>query len=1038
MTELHKNPFASLMKYELYHLVEHLDVSGRPEDLHRLLAIETCDQHNAWYEAQVEIGAMSNFRADTMRAWQIAEDISSQSDSVVREKYFGLQNRYALILASLTSLAENYPSELVTALVLKGVWQPEEGLAHAYGISDPTKQAETFKDLLSCLPTSLALEALIAATIAIQKIEQREERRRAISELISSFMMTMMDISPHPCSTESSDLQIGQSFQPNYLRQMLTIVRALSNPVDRAFALVALSSHLTGSLKEEVHEEAVLTARAIGPSTDRAEVLVTLALQAPIEQKDQLLREALVALQEIPWYVWGQAADLLALLAPHLPTPLHKRAVTIACGIHRSCDQATALVAITPHLSATLLLQALAGAQKIKEELDRTRALARIAPLLPEQLHRETLQEVIAQIRGIRDPGVRGEALAELAPSLTELFFSDVLELVREVPVHICGFHNKAIVGIARYLPSSLIKTLLDISCQIVNGPDRMSALAALAPHLSESMLVQALAAACTISEDLWRAAAIVKLAPYLSEPLLREALATTKSIDRQFCRAEALTGLIPYLPQQLKEEVLELGLAAVSSIDSENLRASQLVKLVPYLSQRLVPCALKIAETIKGRECKAKVLRELLVPSLSNSLLNDLVEVVQKTDDTEIQAQVLVELASHLPFRPSRDLLIQALSIASQVRDVDVLATGQIRFIPQLLDMPRTNLPTDRSDRERDNWTQATKQWAIRAGELGSLREAIAVTRQVANDDIRATVLATIAPYLLLNHKEELVQEMLAVAHEIHSSKRRTQTLATLLPYLPERKRRSTIRQMLDSVSSLDSFSFVPGTTVDARLQVLLAVAPYLQPSQMATAGMIAREVEGDATDRRQRVEAWAIQAHCRPEMFGEKAVQEMLDLADNIEPAWARAEALASLTMAFVETEQWEIIAQKALYAIDQAKRDEDKGAILERIAGTLPKTLFHEAILIARKIRTIQAREDAFTALSRCLATVDRRALDSLWRQKKEGVNLLHALADRPRENIIRDLCALAPLMRMLGGEESIRETFEAVRDVGRWWP
>lgn len=47
MVALEGNPFAHLTAYELRHLVEHLEASGQDEELHRLLALETSEQHNA-------------------------------------------------------------------------------------------------------------------------------------------------------------------------------------------------------------------------------------------------------------------------------------------------------------------------------------------------------------------------------------------------------------------------------------------------------------------------------------------------------------------------------------------------------------------------------------------------------------------------------------------------------------------------------------------------------------------------------------------------------------------------------------------------------------------------------------------------------------------------------------------------------------------------------------------------------------------------------------------------------------------------------
>lgn len=47
-------------------------------------------------------------------------------------------------------------------------------------------------------------------------------------------------------------------------------------------------------------------------------------------------------------------------------------------------------------------------------------------------------------------------------------------------------------------------------------------------------------------------------------------------------------------------------------------------------------------------------------------------------------------------------------------------------------------------------------------------------------------------------------------------------------------------------------------------------------------------------------------------------------------------------------------------------------------------------------------------------------------------------LPALARRTRADLLSDLQALVPVIATLGGETAVVETFNAVADVGRWWP
>jgi hypothetical protein len=131
MVEPEDNPIAHLTEYELRHLAAHLEAPGRADDLHHLLRLEwvrtedvphirqglrgwldrllgrrrfRTERHctNAWYAAKEAVGDTAGYLADVQRAWRLANQ-SAESEAIV------LQCRYALITASVNSLATNLP-----------------------------------------------------------------------------------------------------------------------------------------------------------------------------------------------------------------------------------------------------------------------------------------------------------------------------------------------------------------------------------------------------------------------------------------------------------------------------------------------------------------------------------------------------------------------------------------------------------------------------------------------------------------------------------------------------------------------------------------------------------------------------------------------------------------------------------------------------------------------------------------------------------------------------------------------------------------
>jgi hypothetical protein len=146
----------------------------------------------------------------------------------------------------------------------------------------------------------------------------------------------------------------------------------------------------------------------------------------------------------------------------------------------------------------------------------------------------------------------------------------------------------------------------------------------------------------------------------------------------------------------------------------------------------------------------------------------------------------------------------------------------------------------------------------------------------------------------------------------------------------------------------------------------------------------------------------------------------KEIIDLGEK--------RALASLATRFAELgyPEWALKAVQALE--DEAWRAQ----VLARIGPYLPPSVLGEALVIARTIEQRQGRRDAVTGLSSNLATLPGATLQSLW------LETLPVLASRTRPDLLADLRALIPALVALGGEDVVKETVAAIKDVGRWWP
>ncbi|MDJ0797999.1 MAG: NB-ARC domain-containing protein [Calothrix sp. MO_167.B12] len=244
------------------HLVWHLKKAEKVEEIHQLLAEESATGGNGWFEACEKLGQTANFITDVTRAWQLAEVDWTETTT---PQAIGLQCRYALITASLNSLAANLSVEMLIALVLKNVWTPEQGIAYALQNPNPEQKAHLLKKLANYLPPHLKQLVLSKALAAVKEIRGEEKRADVLRSLADILL-------------------------PELLPEALAAARQIQDERHCAKALSSLAS----ILPPELLPEALAAARKIPSREYRAGVLSVLADKLP-----ELLPEALATVREI-------------------------------------------------------------------------------------------------------------------------------------------------------------------------------------------------------------------------------------------------------------------------------------------------------------------------------------------------------------------------------------------------------------------------------------------------------------------------------------------------------------------------------------------------------------------------------------------------------------------------------------------------------------------------------------------------------------------------------------------------------------------
>ena len=212
--------------------------------------------------------------SDVGRAWRLTE---TAHEDVAFPIAVGLQCRYALITASINSLASNLLPRFLAALVEKRVWPITQGLAYARHVPDQLHRAEA-----------------LAKLVLVPRVSWPERLEETIQEILA-ILKSMMG---------------GQG-------------------------LVNLLSQLAPRLSGRLVNEALDMARSIKDEGLRIEALTQLTQLIPTLSKSsrqQTLRDTFITARA----AWkeGDRSRALARLAPILPEPWLRQALETARAIH--------------------------------------------------------------------------------------------------------------------------------------------------------------------------------------------------------------------------------------------------------------------------------------------------------------------------------------------------------------------------------------------------------------------------------------------------------------------------------------------------------------------------------------------------------------------------------------------------------------------------------------------------------------------------------------------------------------------------------
>ncbi len=1072
--------------YGLRHVVAHLAGAGRVDDVHQLLRLEwvtqlesdveeptswfgrldqtvrrwlglmrvpSHQQHTlVWYTAREQEGDLADYLSDIVQAWQLAEQceyhewhtLSEEEATRLISEQIGLHCGYALINASVNSLAHNIPLPLLGALLEKEIWKPDQAIAYVRQTLQGKQQADAPAILARYLPEELAGDALAM----VRAVRGEHERARALQGLVEHL--------PAPLISEA-----------------LTAAREIHHPAWRAKALVGLIPYLANDTRVEVIDEAFEATQAVWHASARAEALIDLAPHLP----EPLLRKAVEVAREIVDSDWRSKA--LVGIAPHLPQPLlHEalsmwevwsghwrlkalsqlaqadrledlgdvyRVVDIAKTIPNEEQRALALADISPHLPPfihTIVLKAIWSftheqnkvialegiipvlserhveevwevAEQMEQDESRVRLLVALLPYIPtdEESRNTLIDQVIESAQMLGEEQKRVAILTTLGKTLAILDQREkalaVIETITDRTKQTVALANLACASLSGWPPEILDKVLNQVPH--LDDPDqRTDVLTKISPYLGPQSLQRALVEARAINDIYLRMRTLIAFSPYLSEPLLRQILTYAQGLNDEQDRVEILILLSHHLPETLAREAIEV----VQEVERHTYYPVALKGVRSSLRESLAHTMMQSARMIVNEHDRASAFAEI-GPYLSEYDRTELLNDVQHMQRDGHRFHVLKALIPYL----SGTLLLQTLPMARGFRQAEHRST--------ILMMLATRLA------KRGYWRQAfDAAWGIhttndRATTLVNIahalpeplqKEVLSAIRTVEQPDVRAKALATIAPLLSTEEQSVLLPDILSSALAARWSGD-----ASPSEILTAIKTHDARLQALESIKLIDS--------PDDRARALVEIAPFLpEPVKYETLRLAlgaSRLVWGEF-----RAKLLVDLAPYMPKSL----LRDMIEDIQSLDREEWRAMALIGVAPYLPHVLEGDMVKEPLAAARtiwDVKERIEKMIHMLPFLPESERLNVLTECITAARGIAHAMDRSESLEKLVPHVLPLPRETIYRFW------CDTLHIAATRTREDILLDLQALIPVLRALGGKTLIGNVAQSLIEVGYWF-
>jgi len=928
--EIMGNPIGNLTEYELHHLAEHLEFSGRAGDLYRLLSLETSDRRNAWYESKEIIGDTDGYLADLGRARRLAEieGISTLGQVV----------RVTLCSASIISLSANIDKDMLVACFK---FSPRLGLTMARAKPEVGERAECLAEVSRFLAPVEQYIVLSEALSIVRVIQEEGDRVHALRTVVEQIPL------------EATAL----------LSESLTVARAIQ---DESYRVLALRS-----VVERIPTEATdLLAKALAtaPAIHDADTLIAVTERIPTDATD-LLAKALTA----AYSIWNREARFKALhyvTGRILPqsTDLLIQAIAATCAIQDEWDRALTLRYVVERISpaaTNLLAQALTVACDIHNEHDRVEALNAVIERIPQEAT-DLLNEVLNAAHAIQNKQHRADLLSAVAVRLPskEQYVLLIKSLALARALQKDWMRANALTAVAARLPSKEQHIVLVEALDIIHAMKNVSE-----------------------GDRILHLQALVKRIPTGANDLLAKALDIAGDLQNTYYSSDALCAIAERISPEATHLLSRTLAVARANQNARLLRA--VAKRIPSVTTGLLVEALSAARAIQDAEVLSILARKFPLKQQLSVWTEALAAANAAPDDWEQRANALCLIAEQLP-KEATDLLAEALIAARDIPNkgtrAKTIRTMIGRFSPKITELLTEILITWFPSEEQrtvlikeliaasviqDESDCANALWII-AERLQSeerrvmLWEALAAISVIHDESNRADALRAISEYLQSEEQHTVLAEDLAAARIIQDGSSRAKALSAIADQFPPKEQQTVLWESLAAIRDIQD--------KNSRAEVLCDVAARI-PREATD--LLAEALAEARTS--QNIDALCKVAERLPLDEQRAVLGEVLAAVCAIQPEGSRVRPLCSVIKQ-ISSESTDLLA-KALVAACAIQHDEFRATVLHAVTERIPQgstDLLANALAAARTIQSKNYRANALSILAGRLPTEEQRVV------------------------------------------------------------